>query len=67
MFLVVTNRCFVLCFTDMNEICMLSFISAVDMLKLNSSINSQDVQVIFTHGIGTAIKMMLTVNKAYKM
>ena len=67
MFLVVTTRCFVLCVTDMNEICMLSFISTVDMPKFNFSINSQDVQVIFTRGIGTAIKMMLTVTKAYKI
>ena len=52
----------------MKEICMLSFISAVDMLEISKfSINSHDAQVIFTHGIGTAIKMIPTVTKAYKI
>ena len=36
-------------------------------IQKNFRINSQDVQMIYNHGIGTATRMMLTVTKAYKI
>ena len=43
------------------------FLNNFRLQKRSFRIDLQDVQVIYTHGIGTATRMILTVTKAYKI